>query len=687
MIDLGQAPPQRSQKYRPPETPDDPVQAFLEAMRAFGLDPGDIEPSGALVRFDVDRHGDKAGWYIFFAGEIAAGAFGNWKTDVKENWCSKERRELSDDESAKYQEMVAEAKRQREHEKAELQEAARIKANHIWNDAEPASQSHSYLIRKNITAHGLKQSRGDLVVPVTDETGTIQNLQFIKPNGEKRFMFGGMVEGCFFTIPGSDQFYLCEGFATGATIHNATGGTVLCAFNNGNLPNVGAIVRKNCPVNSITVCADNDRFTAGNPGLKYARQTAKAISGQVVMPDFSGSPNGNDPEAKLTDFNDLAAIAGIETVANQIKAPGAKSKLPPLTAEGSRVSGRLRSRPKPLHFIFKYNDQGLIPKGVVGVLTATGGTGKTFWLLSLAMAGASGDNFGPINAPEAVNTLVIVGEDTQDELDRRLWDIGKGQFPDRLFAASVYGEIGPLMRLEGSTPVLADSYYWLEETIKNHPGLELLIIDPKSRFYGLDENNSEHATQWIQALEGLSKRHGLTILFSHHTSKENSAKISQNMSRGSSAIVDGCRWQGGLVRMDKKQADKYGIEHPRQYVIFDAPKANYGPDLPDAVIFKRGESGVLEYTEPWRNMTEEMAGVLLEMLRNDPTKYTRLDLTKEPSGKDIAKEMKGHFSNFKRSMHMGMAIDTLLRTERIFEIEDGKNGRGRKKMVLSATPF
>lgn len=683
MIDLGKADRQRPERYRPPEAPADPVEAFRRAMADHGLEPGDIEPSGKLVRVDVEKRGDKAGWYVFFPGDIAAGAFGNWKTGLKQNWCSKDRHVMTDAESARYKAMIADAKRQRQEETERLQAAAKARAWDIWNTAEPASPDHPYLAKKGVPPHGLKQSRGSLVVPVMDETGTLWNLQFIRPDGTKKFLSGGRVEGCSFTIPGDGRLSICEGYSTGATINQANGSTVICAFNAGNLPNVAAIVRQKCPTASIVICADNDRFTAGNPGLSFANKAARQTGAVVSFPCFDGIPGGDDPECKLTDFNDLCSCVGLEAVNEQISAPGQKQRLPPLTPKGSAVLGRLKARPAPLEFIFRYNEQGLIPKGVVGVLTATGGTGKTFWLLSLAMAGAAGSNFGPINAPRPIKTLVIVGEDTQDELDRRLWDIGKGRFPERLHAASVYGELGPLMRLEGSAPVLADAYYWLDETIKNHDGLELLILDPKSRFYGLDENNSDHATQWIQALESLSKRYGLTILFSHHTSKDNAGKISQNMSRGASAIVDGCRWQAGLVRMDPDTAKKYGIENPRSYVLFDAPKSNYAADLPGLITFKRGEGGVLEYCEPGQTHINNMCEALLEMLRNDPEEYTKRHLVDRKKGSEIAKEMKESFPGFKRITDMERIINTLIRSGQLEE----KPGPGGGMILKPTTPF
>jgi len=319
----------------------------------------------------------------------------------------------------------------------------------------------------------------------------------------------------------------------------------------------------------------------------------------------------------------------------------------------------------------------------VGVLTAAGGTGKTFLLLTLALTGAAGGNFGPIKALSKLKTLVIVGEDPQDELVRRAWDICKGQFPANFHAVSVYGEIGPLLRIEHGSPIVTDSYQWLKSTLEKHPGLNLLILDPKSRFYGLDENSNEHATIFIQCLEALAKRYGLTILFSHHTGKENSSKLEQNMSRGASALVDGCRWQAGLVRMDPKTADRLGVDKPRDYVLFDTPKSNYSPDLPGELIFKRGENGVLEYAEPGQEHLEKMGKALLGLLNSDTEKYTKSELLKAPRGKGVADDMKEQFPKFTRTKDMDRTIQYLLK-KGMLRAEITNPGRNAKEILIVA---
>jgi len=60
------------------------------------------------------------------------------------------------------------------------------------------------------------------------------------------------------------KLFICEGFATGASIHEATEATVLVAFDCGNLAAVAAMARLLHPSREIIICADDDRKTEGN---------------------------------------------------------------------------------------------------------------------------------------------------------------------------------------------------------------------------------------------------------------------------------------------------------------------------------------------------------------------------------------------------------------------------------------
>ncbi len=680
MIDFNTAGKQKSESYwSAPPTNTDPSATFLSQAAELGCEIGVLITDGTLQRFDIGKKGNKAGWYIFHLhNDFASGVIGNWKTGLKQNWCSKSDHELSAGEKEKLQvqRKIDREKRQALQEK--IQGEAKSKANFIWNNAKPADQGHLYLKTKNVAPHDTRQSRGSLVIPVSDKDGVIHTLQFITPGNEKRFLFGGKKKGCSFTIQGDSNLIICEGFSTGASIHQATGSTVIVAFDCGNLESVARVVRRQCPDSNITIAADNDRFTTDNPGIKDAQKAGRAINANVTWPDFSNISGGDDPDNKLTDFNDLATVAGSDIVSEQLENPLTKKKtiLPPQGPEDTNFKLKIHSRPTALEYILSIGDQGLIAKGIVGVLSATGGTGKSFFLLSLAMVAASGKNFGPIHAPKPLNTLVVCAEDSQDELVRRTWDICGGVFPEKFHALSIYGEMGPLLKLEGGAPVLGEAYHWLDATIAKHHGLELLVLDPMSRLFGLDENNNAHATAFIQALESLVKKHGdMTIIFSNHTSKDRSGQISQNMSRGASALVDGCRWQAGLVRMDKKTADYYEIDKPRQYVIFDTPKNNYAAEMPSQLFFRRTDTGVLVFCNLKEDSDKAKDDCVCEMIKADSIQHTRRELCRD---KYFIADIKDKFKQFKRD-DLSLILDRLIEQKKVKEVAEGE---GREQRIL-----
>ena len=122
---------------------------------------------------------------------------------------------------------------------------------------------------------------GRLVVAMADADGAIWSLQTIDADGGKLFMPGGRKRGCMFTIgePG-DRIVIAEGFATGASIHEATGLCVAVAFDAGNLEPVAQAIRAKRPDAQIVIAADDDCETTTpieNPGVHFARKAAEAV--------------------------------------------------------------------------------------------------------------------------------------------------------------------------------------------------------------------------------------------------------------------------------------------------------------------------------------------------------------------------------------------------------------------------
>src|SRR5207248_3522252 len=176
-----------------------------------------------------------------------------------------------------------------------------------------------------VQPHGVRVSRGDLVVPVRDETGALCSLQFIKPDGSKKFLSGGRVAGCYHAIGKPDDVILIgEGYASVASPHEASGHAGAVAFDCGNLRAVAEALRAKFPHACIVMLADDDYLTIGNPGVAKAKEAAGAIGGVITVPEFGPArPDG------FKDFNDMAKFAGATAVKEVIEAALAAKTEPP----------------------------------------------------------------------------------------------------------------------------------------------------------------------------------------------------------------------------------------------------------------------------------------------------------------------------------------------------------------------
>lgn len=281
-----------------------PAVAFRDAMQnTFGLLDWLPIADGSIQRFHVpgDKAGTLNGWYVLYLDGIASGAFGSWKTGSAHTWCSRE--PVDAREAEQVRQRIEQARRQRQAEQHQRQQSAAEYANRLWRDARRADPQHPYLTRKGLRTHGLRQRGDALLVPLV-RNGVLANLQRIYLDGSKRFLSGGIVTGCYSplgVITPVAPLYVCEGWATGATIHADTGAAVACAMNAGNLRPAALALREKHPHASLIIAGDDDRQTEGNPGRMAANAAAVAVGGLVVFPLWP-----QDAPADLTDFNDLA---------------------------------------------------------------------------------------------------------------------------------------------------------------------------------------------------------------------------------------------------------------------------------------------------------------------------------------------------------------------------------------------
>lgn len=297
---------------RPGAACHDPKSEFLNYINQFGLKQPRTLIVGRIDRVDgpEDKANKKSAWYVYHeipdkedGALIGIASFGCWKTGLNEPWCSKSDLHMTQKERDAFYATRESMKQARSAEETQRHEEAAIRAAEIWALAGDCT-THPYLTRKNVkAASGVKIGQdGRLIIPMKKDD-KIVTLEYIFNNGDKRRLVGGDPKGAWFKFSGDDKtVYLCEGYATGASVHEATGSTVYCCFSSGNMYEVATSVVLYHPNSRIIIAGDDDTNQAGNPGRSKAMQTADALAmGTTFAPGYK-------------DFNDFHVAKGLKAV-------------------------------------------------------------------------------------------------------------------------------------------------------------------------------------------------------------------------------------------------------------------------------------------------------------------------------------------------------------------------------------
>lgn len=298
---------------------------------------------GRIVRCKVEGDREERGWYclhelVTSAGaRVLVGSFGQWHgTD---NGATRIKlgkgHALDDAQRESLAKRVAEDRRRADQVRKADNERAATEATTNWGAYAETGESR-YLAEKGVGAHGVRFSPGGAVaIPMTDVTGRVHGLQLIrdaetaKREGKPPKQYwpkGAAKKGHFHLIGGvpSTVLLVCEGYATGASLHEATGLPVAVAFDAGNLGPVAAALHKRYKHVRILVGADDDAFSEGNPGIAAASAAAMEVGGAFVKPHFADQAGRVEryerSGAKITDFNDLHLAEGLHVVRAQVEA-------------------------------------------------------------------------------------------------------------------------------------------------------------------------------------------------------------------------------------------------------------------------------------------------------------------------------------------------------------------------------
>jgi len=470
---------------------------------------------------------------------------------------------LTDEDRKRHEEWRA----QKDAERAKERRGAIQRAQERWDRAIPISDTaNAYLERKQVPPHGARLEDGKLLLPIYGSDGEIMSVQSIADDGAKLFQKNAPTKGGRFYIgvPFGPTI-VCEGFATGASIFEASPYHVCITFSKGNMHNVAReLVEQG---REIILAADSN-------AAEEMRALGAELSCPVAIP------------ACGSDFNDQAIEKGVDSVRE--------------TFAAAMVDFHNRPEPAPeppacsIRFVeaFDFDESAiplrpwLVPGAVMAaathILAAPGGTGKSLFTLQFAIMLATGRGWGNWKPKRPCNVLIINAEDDIDEQRRRLaaarqvmdCDNAKGRLlladnPSSILTSKADDKT----RMPVATPLVAE----LVDVIK-HYAIDAVIVDPFAETFEGDENSNNDA-KWAMKVwrDDIARSTGAAVYLVHHTTKNSGDKAgSADAIRGAGALVNSARMAATMFNMDEEEANAMGVkpEDRFRYVKYDEVKSN-----------------------------------------------------------------------------------------------------------------
>lgn len=322
-----------------------PIVSFKDELEKRGFElRGELVANGRIQSVHIHGHDNSTrnGRYAIHEDGVPTLWLKDWKTGIEETIKHKDShfKAGADDKTIETQKEINRIKNlQSVYDKDRMHYAVAKRLEAEISNLSPATADNFYLAKKGIepTAGVKVDGYGNLVIPFHDVGGSIKTAQKIilqedgtylklfEKGGEKNGNFHGIEYDPYYTNP--DTVIFCEGYATGASINQATGYGVLVTGDSGNLKSVMENyldVQKN-NIKTIIVAADNDIYRGSdkNVGLIKANEAVAFIAEKypdlknkiaIAIPSFTSDEIKN----KATDFNDIHKSRGLEAVSNQI---------------------------------------------------------------------------------------------------------------------------------------------------------------------------------------------------------------------------------------------------------------------------------------------------------------------------------------------------------------------------------
>ena len=542
------------------QIPDSEIEyQFIEFMRVNNCDAHDainFIMDGEIHRYRTadDKKSQTSGAYCIWSDGWPCGWVQDWRNGKAINWrfqkdnikdsslkssLTTERIKQMETISKQHQ---ADMQKQQESLHANASERARV----TFEQLKPAEVDNPYLRRKYVLSYGLRvNSENVLAVPMKDIEGRFISLQWIYPDGTKRFFTGANISGAFFSVAldilnqketANNPICLGEGYSTMATIYELTKLPCVAAMSCGNLLAVAKALKEKYPNNKIVVMADNDLKTKGNPGFNAAQKVVKAnFAVGCAVPDFKDNENGSD-------WNDYRDIHGEDETRKKLLLLIREALITPEERAEIERQKKLSGLVSDLDISIQIQPQefigGMFPRKFVSAIVAPSGTGKTIFMQKicsdLSIGGSIFDGFAE-NEPARM-CLIFAGEAGFELMVRRgaamKWAINSRNVKvvdQYVFESS--NESTMLDDPEGWKNVLS-----LVKLYKP----DIIFWDSFMSFHEKDENKATEMKPIIKRLNELARKYNCAVVLVHHsrkrTAKERSLSLNQDDVIGSSVF-------------------------------------------------------------------------------------------------------------------------------------------------------
>jgi putative DNA primase/helicase len=471
----------------------------------------------------------------------------------------------------------------------------------VWERCHPAIAAHPYIARKQaqgVPLDGLRvvpaddplrimrePMAGALVLPGYSADGLLQSLQFVTTGevaarlgkASKPNLPGAPMAGASFivgdVVPGG-VVHIVEGIGAAWACWQATRAAAVVCFGAGNMGKVAAALRERDATARLVLVPDVGKEADA------ARIAAEHGCAVAAMPEG---------EEQNFDAWDYAAREGGDVLALLMESASEPPKPEPLLKPVS-VFDVLTCPAPPPAFVW----DGYLPRGVVALFGAHGGTGKSTIALMLAVATVTGRPLFGV-ATEQSPAVFVSLEDGAGIVRHRLAGICRAWGVDPLALADLYivdGTENPELFAadQRSAGDVTNTYAELARLVQS-TGAGLVVVDNASDSFGGDEINRRQVRAFMRSLGLVARLTDCAVCLLAHvdkgTSRNRKAEGGEGYS-GSTAWHNSARSrlfmtrdESGLLTLEHQKSNLGRMREPISLVWLEGGFPMLATDAPD----------------------------------------------------------------------------------------------------------